>query len=67
MLPHERKRPVKAFFESQEGGLVSSDGSCIYYMGIIDILTVYGKKKALENFGKSIIYNKNTISCVPPV
>lgn len=35
-------------------------------MGIIDILTVFGKKKVLENLGKSIIYDKYTISCVPP-
>jgi 1-phosphatidylinositol-4-phosphate 5-kinase len=67
ILPHQRKRPERAFFESQEGGLVSEDGSCIYFMGIIDILTGFGKKKVLENFGKSIIYDKYTISCVPPV
>jgi len=36
-------------------------------MGIIDILTVFGKKKALENFGKKIVYDGQTISCVPPV
>ena len=46
---------------------MSADGTCIYFMGIIDILTVFGKKKVLENLGKSIIYDKETISCVPPV
>jgi 1-phosphatidylinositol-4-phosphate 5-kinase len=46
---------------------VAADGSCIYYMGIIDILTVFGKKKVLENFGKKIVYDAQTISCVPPV
>ena len=36
-------------------------------MGVIDILTVFGKKKVIENVTKSIIYDGNTISCVPPV
>ena len=36
-------------------------------MGIIDILTVFGTKKVLENFGKKIVYDGQTISCVPPV
>ena len=56
-LPHERTRPKRAFFEANDGGLLAADGSCIYFMGIIDILTVFGKKKVLENLGKKIIYD----------
>jgi hypothetical protein len=66
MLLHERPRPKKAFFESQECGLVSRDGKHLYFMGIIDTLTGYGKIKVAENVLKSVIYDSQTISCVPP-
>ena len=65
-LLHERQRPEKAFFESQEGGLVSADGTEIYFMGIIDILTNFGKKKRMENILRSVFHNSRTISCIPP-
>jgi hypothetical protein len=61
-----KKRPEKAFFESQSGGLVSDDGQTIYFMGIIDILTNFGTTKRLENLGKSIVHDGKTISCVHP-
>jgi hypothetical protein len=35
-------------------------------MGIIDTLTGYGGAKILENTFKSIVYDSDTISCVPP-
>lgn len=57
MLLHERKRPDKAFFESQEGGLVSKCGRYLYFVGIIDTLTGYGTKKVLETTFKSIVYD----------
>lgn len=66
LLLHERKRPEKAFYESQDGGLVSADGTEIYFMGIIDILTNFGTKKRMENMVRSIIHNSQTISCIPP-
>ena len=66
MLLHERKRPEKAFFESQDGGIISADGTEIYFMGIIDILTNFGKKKKIENVMRSIFQNSATVSCVPP-
>ena len=66
MLLHERPRPQKAFFESQEGGLVSKCGKFLYFMGIIDTLTGYGTSKKLENTFKSIVYDSKTISCIPP-
>jgi 1-phosphatidylinositol-4-phosphate 5-kinase len=36
-------------------------------MGIIDTLTGYGGAKILENTFKSIVYDSDTISCVPPI
>ena len=47
--------------------MVSADGTEIYFMGIIDILTNFGKKKRMENIIKSIVQNPRTISCMPPV
>ncbi len=35
-------------------------------MGIIDILTNFGKKKRVENIVRSIIHDSQTISCIPP-
>ena len=35
-------------------------------MGIIDILTNFGKKKRVENLVRSVVHNKRTISCIPP-
>ena len=35
-------------------------------MGIIDILTNFGKKKRFENVVRSIVHNSRTISCIPP-
>ena len=66
MLLHEQKSPPKAFFESQDGGLVSADGTQIYFLGIIDILTEFNTKKSIEHVARSIFQDKNTVSCVPP-
>ena len=43
----------------------SIDGSCVYYLGIIDILCEYDAKKKLENVFKSIRYDSKGISAVP--
>jgi len=45
---------------------VSADGTEIYFMGIIDILTNFGKKKRVENLIRCIVHNPRTISCIPP-
>ncbi len=57
LLLHQRKRPEKAFFESHDGGIISADKKEIYFMGIIDILTNFGKKKRVENIVRSIIHD----------
>ena len=56
----------KKFYERAEGGLRSIDGSKIYFVGIIDILTPYSLKKRAEHTIRSIQYDSQTISCIPP-
>jgi len=38
----------------------------IYFLGIIDFLQDYGARKSFEHYMKSIIHNKDEMSCVPP-
>ena len=47
-------------------GLESSDKKKLYFLGIIDVLTSFNLKKKCENLYKSIRYDSQTISCVPP-
>lgn len=54
------------FTERDEGGMMDIDGKQIYFMGIIDILTHYGKKKKIEHMIKTIAHSKASISCAPP-
>ena len=35
-------RPPIPFYEAHDGGIVSSDGKCVYFIGIIDTLTFFG-------------------------
>lgn len=51
--------------ESESGGLVSVTEEELYFIGIIDILTLYSAKKKLEHLFKSSFYGKEAISCVP--
>ncbi|CAG9333428.1 unnamed protein product [Blepharisma stoltei] len=51
--------------ETEGGGLMSLNGDKLYFMGIIDILTLYGAKKKLEHLFKGSIYGSSAISCVP--
>ena len=62
-ISHEQR---KKFYEQNLGGLKSIDSSKVYFMGIIDIFTGYNAKKKVEHFLKSIKYDSETISCVPP-
>ena len=62
-ISHEQR---KKFYEQNLGGLKSIDSSKVYFMGIIDIFTGYNAKKKAEHFLKSIKYDSETISCVPP-
>lgn len=48
-------------------GIVSTDRSCIYFIGVVDILTQYDMQKRGERVLKSIRYSPNEISALPPV
>eukprot|EP01006_Ploeotia_vitrea_P038174 TRINITY_DN66218_c13_g2_i1.p1 TRINITY_DN66218_c13_g2~~TRINITY_DN66218_c13_g2_i1.p1 ORF type:complete len:571 (-),score=303.10 TRINITY_DN66218_c13_g2_i1:220-1932(-) len=80
--PHKTRRKVKKqghgsdaererLFTREDGGIQGVDengepNNEIYYMGIIDILTVYGTAKRFETAFKSIRYDKSKISAVNP-
>ena len=49
-------------YEDAEDGQV---GNAVYFVGLIDILQKYNKRKKLENWIKKMKYNKNSISSVP--
>lgn len=55
------------FNELCESGIPSIEKSCTYFIGVIDILTEYSTKKKFEHLFKSIKYDGETISCVPPL
>ena len=59
-------RPPIPFYESHDGGILSSDGKYLYFIGIIDTLTYFGARKKLEYSLKSMRYGNKTISCIPP-
>ncbi|KAF4680354.1 hypothetical protein FOZ60_013669 [Perkinsus olseni] len=42
------------------------DGSCKYFLGMIDILTEYDTKKRAERIVKAIRYPSGGVSCAPP-
>ena len=53
------------------GGMVYEDedgniGNEVYFVGLIDILQKYNKRKKLENWIKKMKYDKNSISAAPP-
>jgi hypothetical protein len=41
-IRNEQERPTNPFYEVHEGGILSKDKKCIYFLGIIDTLTVFG-------------------------
>lgn len=51
--------------EKTLGGMVSYDRKIIYYVGIIDILTMFNFTKRLEHMVKAQLYG-NSVSCIPP-
>jgi len=61
--------PRKSLYEAKalnaKEGVLSSDGTKLYFFGIIDILTHFNSKKKMEYIFKRIAYGKD-ISAVPP-
>ncbi|MDP2435598.1 MAG: hypothetical protein Q8P67_07635, partial [archaeon] len=49
------------------GGILSSEGTCIYFIAVVDILTEYDMQKRGERALKSIRYSAQQISALPPV
>ncbi|ORC85223.1 phosphatidylinositol-4-phosphate 5-kinase type II beta [Trypanosoma theileri] len=67
MSMDEAKNYVDSVFHGFYGGVGSSDGSRVYYFGIVDCLTTYGLKKVGEHYGKSmLLQDMKEVSCVPP-
>ena len=56
----------KNIFYQYHGGMLSDDRKVIYFIGIIDILQKYNKKKKVAGFVKGIKYDQITLSTVPP-
>ena len=61
--PEERIGLFKKF----HNGILSTDKTAVYYIGIIDTLTQYNLKKRGEHFAKSLLHGASAqISAVPP-
>jgi 1-phosphatidylinositol-4-phosphate 5-kinase len=68
--------PLVPYYGSLQGGIDMGPLSCIggersgmpaiYFLGLIDFLQPYNYKKVLEYRAKSLVYEKDTFSCVPP-
>lgn len=50
----------------EDGGILAVDESCLYFIGIIDILTQYSSKKKFEHWFKSAMHGSDAVSCCPP-
>ena len=61
-----RLQQLKEMVDYEDGGILSENGSQIYYLGIIDILTDFGFAKKMEHFVKMMRYCSNKMSCIPP-
>ena len=62
----EAQKLISELYDFEDGGILSSNGLKIYYIGIIDILTEYGFVKKTEHFCKMIRYCSEQMSCIPP-
>lgn len=65
--PFERQQCI---FYSDQGGYQATDASdspldILYFIGVIDIFTKYGKVKRMENFLKGLVASDG-ISCAEP-
>lgn len=48
------------------GGILSQDKKCLYFVGVIDILTPYDTLKVVEHSLKGLRYDRQGVSCCPP-
>lgn len=63
--PQNRKKTLQSVFQRDHGGILSLKGDKIYYVGIIDLLTLWGPKKWLEHNIK-VPFQGRDISAVTP-
>lgn len=49
------------------GGMLSTDGKELYFIGIIDFFTKFGAKKKIEHFVMGTLHGKTEVSCIPPL
>eukprot|EP01006_Ploeotia_vitrea_P026168 TRINITY_DN59136_c0_g1_i1.p1 TRINITY_DN59136_c0_g1~~TRINITY_DN59136_c0_g1_i1.p1 ORF type:complete len:784 (-),score=75.59 TRINITY_DN59136_c0_g1_i1:401-2752(-) len=65
MLVGEEPAPV-SMFRSEQGGIASApEAKEVYYIGIIDCLTAYSKRKKIAHFSKTFMWQEKTLSTVP--
>ena len=68
-MSYEEMKIRKLFndiYDFEDGGIMSSTGDKVYYIGIIDILTEYNFLKKTEHFCKMVRYCSEKMSCIPP-
>eukprot|EP01090_Pellita_catalonica_P008633 TRINITY_DN19723_c0_g1_i1.p1 TRINITY_DN19723_c0_g1~~TRINITY_DN19723_c0_g1_i1.p1 ORF type:complete len:711 (-),score=81.49 TRINITY_DN19723_c0_g1_i1:84-2216(-) len=56
----EKSESKDSLFYNYQGGILSRDGKEIYYVGIIDMLTLYNFKKKRERFLKTKVLHKDS-------
>eukprot|EP00927_Polykrikos_kofoidii_P058379 TRINITY_DN5285_c0_g2_i2.p1 TRINITY_DN5285_c0_g2~~TRINITY_DN5285_c0_g2_i2.p1 ORF type:complete len:887 (+),score=125.48 TRINITY_DN5285_c0_g2_i2:104-2662(+) len=59
----DREIPLQ---QRELGGMLSSDKRCLYFLGIIDILTPYDMYKRIEHQFKALRHDWRGVSCCPP-
>ena len=64
--PPEHYDEREPFFRRFRGGMLSRDRREIYYVGVIDLLTLFGARKKGEYAVKTVWYRTGKVSCVPP-
>ena len=66
-IPTETASDMNQMHDDQEYNVfLSRNAEEMYFIGIIDTLTVYGWKKRISNFFKSFIWDQQTLSTIAP-
>ena len=63
LSPSSTRHAANSIFHD---GISSIEGHETYYIGIIDMLTVYNMKKKSANFFKKFLWKEETLSTIPP-
>ncbi len=66
LLQHLTKNMLVSVFQSEDGGMWSSDGTELYFVGVIDLLTKWNGLKVVENRIKGVVYDPAQVSAVAP-